>query len=240
MDAWRHPPETTPLHCVECGMRLFYAGVGRKPRYCSQTCRSRAWEKRRAARDGLIAQEVVERPVEVYKPIDAEQVTQWLSGHPRRLSTVLKLLEWTDEHLEAFRTGLEQSAEGLSLIPTEEKEQLESAMQEAFHLKNKLNHQRHRLRMQQEENAALKQELNRCKSTEAPTPVVKNGALLRSHHCHHCPHLAVRLRPSKLRDTRSLFRRGGVANRFVNGYGVIDGKTLQKTDSFCHNVTRRT
>lgn len=154
-------------------MRLSYAGVGRKPRYCSQTCRSRAWEKRRAARDGLIAQEVVERPVEVYKPIDAEQVTQWLSGHPRRLSTVLKLLEWTDEHLGAFRTGLEQSAEGLSLIPTEEKEQLESAMQEAFHLKNKLTYQRHRLRMQQEENAALRQELNRCKSTEAPTPVVK-------------------------------------------------------------------
>ena len=162
------PPETTPLHCVECGMRLFYAGVGRKPRYCSQTCRSRAWEKRRAARDGLIAQEVVERPVEVYKPIDAEQVAQWLSGHPRRLSAVLKMMEWTDEHLEAFRNGLEHSAEELSLIPIAEKERLESALQETFRLKNDLAYQQHRLREQKKENAALRRELERSNSREQP------------------------------------------------------------------------
>ena len=162
------PPETTPLRCVECGMRLFYAGVGRKPRYCSQTCRSRAWEKRRAARDGLIAQEVVERPVEVYKPIDAEQVTQWLSGHPRRLSAVLKMMEWTDEHLAAFRTGLEHSAEELSLIPIEEKERLESALRETFRLRDALAYQQHRLREQKKENAALRRELERSNSRERP------------------------------------------------------------------------
>lgn len=179
------PPETTALHCVECGMRLFYAGVGRKPRYCSQTCRSRAWEKRRAARDGLIAQEVVERPVEVYKPIDAEQVTQWLSGHPRRLSTVLKLMEWTDEHLAAFRNGLEHSAEELSLIPIEEKERLESALREMFRLRDALAYQQHRLREQKKENAALRRELERSNSrersdsrkrsngAEAPAPVAE-------------------------------------------------------------------
>ncbi len=173
------PPDTTPLHCIECGVRLFYAGVGRKPRYCSQTCRSRAWEKRRAARDGLIAQEVVERPVEVYKPIDAEQVTQWLSGHPRRLSAVLKMMEWTDEHLEAFRNGLEHSAEELSLIPIAEKERLESALRETFHLKNDLAYQQHRLREQKRENAALRREIERSNSrkrsnsAEAPAPVAE-------------------------------------------------------------------
>ena len=168
-----NPLESTRLHCVECGMQLFYAGVGRKPRYCSQTCRSRAWEKRRAARDGLIAQEVVDRPVEVYKPIDAEQVAQWLSGHPRRLSAVLKLLEWTDEHLEVFRRGLEQSTEELSLIPTAEKERLESASQTTFRLKQDLVSRQHRLRTQREENFTLRQELEQCKSVKAPTPVVE-------------------------------------------------------------------
>lgn len=87
----KNSPESPVLWCVECGNLLIYEGVGRRPRYCSQTCRSRAWEKRRTARDGLVAQEVVERHIEVSQPLNAEQIAQWLSGHPRRISKVLKL-----------------------------------------------------------------------------------------------------------------------------------------------------
>ncbi|MDK4318449.1 hypothetical protein [Corynebacterium pseudodiphtheriticum] len=86
---------------------------------------------------------------------------------------MLKLLEWTDEHLEAFRRGLEHSTEELSLNPTAEKEQLESAAQKAFRLRQDLASRQHRLRMQQEENAVLRQELKQCKRAKAATPVAE-------------------------------------------------------------------
>ncbi len=39
--------------------------VGRVPTWCSNSCRHRAWEQRRAAASGLAARELVERLVEV-------------------------------------------------------------------------------------------------------------------------------------------------------------------------------
>lgn len=42
-------------------------GRGRIPKWCSDTCRHRAWEQRRAAASGLCAVDVVERVVEVVK-----------------------------------------------------------------------------------------------------------------------------------------------------------------------------
>jgi hypothetical protein len=44
--------------CPRCGKPVTWAGVGRKPRWCSPTCRQRAKEARRAARDN-------ERPLSV-------------------------------------------------------------------------------------------------------------------------------------------------------------------------------
>lgn len=114
------PSDSTPLHCVECGMQLFYAGVGRRPRYCSQTCRSRAWEKRRAARDGLVAQEVVEHRVEVTVAPTAEDVAAWLNDHPKRLSKVLKLMEWTQRQKDGLRAGLEGADCDLTVIGQQE------------------------------------------------------------------------------------------------------------------------
>ena len=39
--------------------------VGRVPSWCSNSCRHRAWEQRRAAASGLASRELVERRVEV-------------------------------------------------------------------------------------------------------------------------------------------------------------------------------
>jgi hypothetical protein len=41
------------------------------PKWCSASCRQRAWEQRRAAASGLSAIEVVERVVEVPAPVQA-------------------------------------------------------------------------------------------------------------------------------------------------------------------------
>lgn len=45
------------------------APVGRVPRWCSNSCRHRAWEQRRAAASGLVSTETVERVVEVEVPV---------------------------------------------------------------------------------------------------------------------------------------------------------------------------
>ncbi|MCO5304032.1 MAG: hypothetical protein M9923_12610 [Phycicoccus sp.] len=39
------------------------------PKWCSAACRHRAWEQRRAAESGLVAVEVVDRPVEVIREV---------------------------------------------------------------------------------------------------------------------------------------------------------------------------
>lgn len=43
--------------------------VGRVPSWCSNSCRHRAWEQRRAASSGLASREQTERLVEVEVPI---------------------------------------------------------------------------------------------------------------------------------------------------------------------------
>lgn len=51
--------------CAWCGSPLYVQPVGRIPKWCSASCRQRAWEQRRAAASGHCAVEVVERPVAV-------------------------------------------------------------------------------------------------------------------------------------------------------------------------------
>ena len=42
---------TAALSCIKCGTPLSYAGTGRKPRYCAQSCRRAAeYELRRVQR----------------------------------------------------------------------------------------------------------------------------------------------------------------------------------------------
>ena len=115
---------TTAVECVECGAALSYRGTGRRPRYCSQTCRNRAFETRRAARTGAVATRVVERVVEVEASLNVDAVVRWLDGHPRRLSAVLRGMEWTREQQDGLRYGLENAATDQVVISRQERERL--------------------------------------------------------------------------------------------------------------------
>lgn len=60
--------------CAWCGTTLTLATTGRIPKWCSPSCRQRAWEEqRRAAESGRSAVDVVVRIPEVEKPVPAPQ-----------------------------------------------------------------------------------------------------------------------------------------------------------------------
>ncbi len=59
----------TTVSCAWCGGLLTPRSRGPIPKWCSATCRHRAWEQARAAASGRSAVEVVERRVEVPTPM---------------------------------------------------------------------------------------------------------------------------------------------------------------------------
>ena len=69
----------TRRECECCGVRFEVAALGRPPRYCSQACRQRAWELRRAGAlleaGGDPRPEVVREVVEV--PIAPSRPREW-------------------------------------------------------------------------------------------------------------------------------------------------------------------
>lgn len=66
-----HGPErrTAATACGWCGGPITPASRGPIPKWCSATCRHRAWEQTRAAASGQSAVELVERRVEVQVPL---------------------------------------------------------------------------------------------------------------------------------------------------------------------------
>ena len=71
--------------CGWCGASVTVAARGRVPKWCSATCRHRAWEQRRAAASGLVAVEVVDRPVEVVRTVT--KVKRVVVEAPRSMTT---------------------------------------------------------------------------------------------------------------------------------------------------------
>ena len=61
--ARRVPGQVLP--CGWCGVPITVAKVGRTPKWCSSSCRHRAWETSRAAPGGLVAVQIVDRTIEV-------------------------------------------------------------------------------------------------------------------------------------------------------------------------------
>lgn len=55
------------IACAWCSREFPLSARGRPPKWCSQSCRQRAWEHRRAARSGVAAVEVVRQTVQVVK-----------------------------------------------------------------------------------------------------------------------------------------------------------------------------
>ncbi len=68
----RRPGQT--LTCGWCGREFPLGERGRTPKWCSQSCRQRAWEQRRAAASGNAAVDVVVHTVEVEKPVTVKVV----------------------------------------------------------------------------------------------------------------------------------------------------------------------
>ena len=60
---------STATACGWCGGPITPGSRGPIPKWCSATCRHRAWEQARAAASGLSAVEVVERRFEVQVPL---------------------------------------------------------------------------------------------------------------------------------------------------------------------------
>lgn len=88
-------PQDPGLVCLECRTELVYKGRGRRPQYCSATCRHRAWERRRAAADGVVASRVVELPALPTVGYDREGVARWLARDPERFAAVLSVMART-------------------------------------------------------------------------------------------------------------------------------------------------
>jgi hypothetical protein len=69
----RRPTETdrrrlAASRCGWCGGPIEYKARGRIPKWCSASCRQRAWEQSRAAASGRSAVQVIERRIEIPVP----------------------------------------------------------------------------------------------------------------------------------------------------------------------------
>ncbi len=108
----RKPGQT--IQCGWCGTKVPVPPRGRVPKWCSSSCRHRAWEQRRAADAGLAAVEVVDRVVEVVrveKVVEERRVQVAVPRTPRSAREwvdVLSRLEWA---LGSNRMDLEDLAE---------------------------------------------------------------------------------------------------------------------------------
>lgn len=86
--------------CGWCQTEVPVPRRGRVPKWCSSSCRHRAWEQRRAADAGLVAVEVIDRVVEVVKVekvVEERRVQVPVSRPPRSTREwvdVLNRLEW--------------------------------------------------------------------------------------------------------------------------------------------------
>ncbi|HZW44033.1 MAG TPA: hypothetical protein VFF32_06545 [Dermatophilaceae bacterium] len=67
----RRPGQT--LACGWCGSPILLPARGRIPKWCSSSCRHRAWELTRAAASGRAAVQVVDRAVEVERLVSVVQ-----------------------------------------------------------------------------------------------------------------------------------------------------------------------
>ena len=74
--------------CGWCGGPITVKATGRLPKWCSPSCRQRAWEQSRAAASGRSAVQIVERRVEVPIPV-APRRQDW----PRLLGDLARQLD---------------------------------------------------------------------------------------------------------------------------------------------------
>ena len=82
--------------CGWCGVEVPVPARGRVPKWCSGTCRHRAWEQARAAASGRAAVTVVDRVVETLRTetvVQHHRTTVPVAVHPTSAGEWARLLE---------------------------------------------------------------------------------------------------------------------------------------------------
>ena len=64
------------LLCGWCGSQITLRATGRTPKWCSDSCRHRAWETSRAAASGAAAVTIVDRTIELQVPVIVVEYVQ--------------------------------------------------------------------------------------------------------------------------------------------------------------------
>jgi hypothetical protein len=119
----RRPGQT--LACAWCGSPILLPARGRTPKWCSSSCRHRAWELTRAAASGRAAVQVVDRVVEVDRLVAVVQevpVTTVPKGAEwpaalAQLATALDAGRVYDRDLPALAQALADVADALDRRP---------------------------------------------------------------------------------------------------------------------------
>ena len=92
--------------CGWCGAEVTVPTRGRVPKWCSGTCRHRAWEQARAAESGRAAVAVVARVVETVRTqtvVQHHRTTVPVAVHPTNAHEWARLLEELAGKLDAGR-----------------------------------------------------------------------------------------------------------------------------------------
>ena len=119
----RRPGQT--LACGWCGSPILLPARGRIPKWCSSSCRHRAWELTRAAAAGRAAVQVVDRVVQVDRPVTVIQevpvatVPHGPAWPPvlAQLATQLDTGRVYDRDLPALAQGLQDVIDALNRRP---------------------------------------------------------------------------------------------------------------------------
>jgi len=119
----RRPGQT--LACGWCGSPILLPARGRIPKWCSSSCRHRAWELTRAAASGRAAIQVVDRAVEVDRLVTVVQEVpvptvpkgaEWPAALAQ-LATALDAGRVYDRDLPTLAQALADVAEALERRP---------------------------------------------------------------------------------------------------------------------------
>ncbi len=94
------------IACGWCGAEVSVPARGRLPKWCSATCRHRAWEQARAVASGRSAVTVVDRVVETVRTqtvVQHHRSTVPVAPHPASAREWARLLEELASGLDAGR-----------------------------------------------------------------------------------------------------------------------------------------
>ncbi len=91
--------------CGWCGTEVPVPARGRVPKWCSSSCRHRAWEQRRAADSGRSAIEIKDRVVETVRTVTVVQHHRSEVPVPYRPQSAIEYAQVLTELTERLDTG---------------------------------------------------------------------------------------------------------------------------------------